>query len=68
MISATFPRHSTAEVNHLVTRGRHMIAGCQTFILNKRSNVEQVDESKRSKILSTTKKMDDPLVHIYFFL
>ena len=46
MISATFPRHSTAEVNHLVTRGRHMIAGCQTFILNRRSNVVQVDESK----------------------
>ena len=41
MISATFPRHSTAEVNHLVTRGRHMIAGCQTFILNRRSNVDQ---------------------------
>ena len=46
MISATFPRHSTAEVNHLVTRGRYMIAGCQTFILNRRSNVVQVDESK----------------------
>ena len=32
MISATFPRHSTAEVKHLVTRGRFMIVGCQTFI------------------------------------
>ena len=58
MISATFPRHSTAEVNHLVTRGRHMIAGCQTSKLNRRSNVDQVDETKRSKILSTTKKME----------
>ena len=47
MISATFPRHSTAEVNHLVTRGRHMIAGCQTFILNRRSNVDQVEEIKK---------------------
>ena len=66
MISATLPRHLTVEVNHLVTRGRYMIAGCQTFILNRRSNVDQVDESKRSKILST-KKMDEPLLYSISF-